>query len=91
MINHYAVCEGYAEAYKYLCDLAGLTTIYVSNTDPNVDHSWNYVYAEGAWHGVDVTWDLPEPDGWGDDHWFFFPISDPEHPQWGDNGFKVLP
>ena len=91
MINRYAVCEGYAEAYKYLCDLAGLTSILVTNTAPDVDHTWNYVYTDGAWYGVDVTWDLPQPDGWGDDHWFLFPVTDSEHPQYGDYGFSVLP
>lgn len=91
MINHYAVCEGYAESFKYLCDLASLPCIYVSNTAPSVDHSWNYVYVDGAWQGVDVTWDLPEPDGWGGDHWFLFPVTDSGHPQYGDYGFRVLP
>lgn len=48
------VCEGYSEAFKILCDLAGIPCIIaVSNT-----HEWNHVKMEdGNWYAVDVTWD----------------------------------
>ncbi len=51
---HQSVCEGYSEAFKILCDLAGIPcVIAVSDT-----HEWNHVKMEdGKWYAVDVTWD----------------------------------
>lgn len=53
------VCEGYSEAFKILCDLAGIPcTIAVS-----ADHEWNHVKMEdGNWYAVDVTWDDQDQD-----------------------------
>jgi len=53
------VCEGYSEAFKILCDLAGIPcTIAVSD-----DHEWNHVKMEdGNWYAVDVTWDDQDQD-----------------------------
>lgn len=55
-----SVCEGYAGAFKMLCDRAGIPSVLVVNDD----HAWNYVKMEdGNWYGVDVTWDDQEEDG----------------------------
>lgn len=59
-----AVCEGYAKAYKYLCDLVKVPCLYVSATALNMltgkkeRHGWNIVMLrkKGFCH-VDVTWD----------------------------------
>lgn len=55
------VCEGYAEAFKMLCDKEGIPCIsIVGNFDAatNMAHMWNYVKMEdNKWYGVDVTWD----------------------------------
>lgn len=54
-----AVCEGYAEAFKLLCDKAGIPCITVTGTAGG-GHKWNYVKMEdGNWYAVDVTWDDP--------------------------------
>ena len=57
------VCEGYARAFKVLCDAANISCVLVngdadngSGTEP---HMWNYVNILGAWYGVDVTWNDP--------------------------------
>lgn len=59
-----AVCEGYAEAFKLLCDredipctlIAGEGRTSASSSGEN--HMWNAVQMEdGNWYGVDVTWD----------------------------------
>lgn len=51
------VCEGYAEAFKMLCDRAGIPCIVVVG-DAGEPHAWNYVKMEdGNWYAVDVTWD----------------------------------
>lgn len=54
------VCEGYARAFKYLCDMAGIPCVLVDGTALSERHMWNYVQMEdGLWYAVDVTWDDP--------------------------------
>lgn len=51
------VCEGYSEAFKMLCDRAGIPCIVIVG-DAGEPHAWNYVKMEdGNWYAVDVTWD----------------------------------
>ena len=57
-----AVCEGYAEAFKVLCDRLGIPCALVCGTAANPsggqeNHKWNAVMLDGAWYLVDVTWD----------------------------------
>ena len=68
------VCEGYAKAFKILCDIMEIPCLLVEGTtdssdkDSSSDHMWNYVQMEdGKWYGVDVTWD-DESDGIGYDY-----------------------
>lgn len=57
------VCEGYAEAFKMLCDREGIPCIIVvgnakDNSGNLVGHAWNYVKMEdNKWYAVDLTWD----------------------------------
>lgn len=56
------VCEGYAKAFKVLCDQWGIPCVLVigkgGNPGAGEPHMWNYVQMEdGNWYGVDVTWD----------------------------------
>lgn len=59
------VCEGYARAFKVLCDKMGIPCILMSGNVVDEDgnrggHMWNYVQMEnGKWYAVDVTWDDP--------------------------------
>ena len=66
-----SVCEGYAEAFKLLCDNAKIDCILVtglSRIDPNKPretHMWNIVRMDdGKWYAVDATWndagDIPK-------------------------------
>lgn len=61
------VCEGYAKAFKVLCDQAGIPCVLVSGTAKSSDsaeaepHMWNYVQIGNAWYAVDVTWNDPVP------------------------------
>lgn len=50
------VCEGYAKAYKILCQAFGIKCILVVG-DANGAHMWNYVCVGGNWYLVDATWD----------------------------------
>ena len=53
-----AVCEGYAEAMKLLCDRENIPCIIVVGLGKGGAHEWNYVQMEdGKWYGMDVTWD----------------------------------
>lgn len=59
-----AVCEGYARAYKYLLEQAGVPCVLVSGTGTNSEgmqesHAWNYVQLNHKWYAVDITWDDP--------------------------------
>ncbi len=57
LINGHAVCEGYARAFKLLCQTAGLECILITGDSKGVGHLWNMVKLEGNWYHVDVTWD----------------------------------
>lgn len=51
------VCEGYAKAFKILCDRFGIECALIVG-DADGPHMWNYVRMEdGVWYLVDATWD----------------------------------
>ena len=55
------VCEGYAEAFKLMCDRLDIPCVCVFGNlieEDNTGHMWNYVKMEdGIWYAMDVTWD----------------------------------
>lgn len=52
-----AVCEGYSEAFKLLCDRENIPCITVVGMGNGGAHKWNYVKMEdGNWYGMDCTW-----------------------------------
>ncbi len=58
LVDGRAVCEGYAEAFKLLCDYNGIPCVCVSGTGNSENHMWNCVRMDdGKWYAVDVTWD----------------------------------
>lgn len=58
LINGVCVCEGYAEAFKLLCDREGIPCITVVGTGNGGAHKWNMVQMEdGEWYTLDATWD----------------------------------
>ncbi|MCD8249546.1 MAG: hypothetical protein LUC60_06805 [Lachnospiraceae bacterium] len=67
LLLHSAVCEGYARAFSYLCEQAGLESLMVygsANDGATVlSHAWNQVRVNNAWFNVDVTWDDPLVNG----------------------------
>lgn len=54
------VCQGYAYALKYLCDIKGMNNVvitgdlYQTYSDPG-PHAWNAVELDGAWYAIDTT------------------------------------
>ncbi len=63
LLSGYAVCEGYAETMKLLCDLSGIECIIATGTravDGIVQgHAWNIVKIENEYYHVDCTNDDP--------------------------------
>ena len=62
-----ALCEGYAKAFKYLCDLSefsGDVTCYlVEGHEHGGAHMWNVVWIDGAFYPADITYiDTGAPD-----------------------------
>ncbi|MEO1262005.1 MAG: transglutaminase domain-containing protein [Bacteroidota bacterium] len=58
-----AVCEGYSNLFKALCDESGVTCEIVTGKSkdsrgriPRIGHAWNAVRVNGQWYPVDVTW-----------------------------------
>ena len=63
--NDGPVCEGYARAFKVLCDRLGIPCVLTEGyaqtglTAKKELHMWNYVKLDGKWYAVDVTWNDP--------------------------------
>lgn len=70
MVNHEAVCEGYARSFKYLMDYLGIPCTLVIGKGTNSEgrtenHAWNYVQVGDDWYAIDTTWDDPiSATGW---------------------------
>lgn len=67
LLLHSAVCEGYAKAFSYLCQEAGLEEVLLYGTADDgtgvQTHAWNQVLIDGEWYNIDVTWDDPLMNG----------------------------
>ena len=93
LVRHRAVCEGYTMAYRYLLKRAGIRSEEVLSDEMN--HCWNYLYLNGHWYHVDVTWDDPvyrgrKPNNDVISHEFFLlsdeKIRSREHTEWSVRG-----
>lgn len=96
LVRHKAVCEGYTMAYRYLLKLAGIRSEEVISDE--MEHCWNYLYLDGNWYHVDVTWDDPvyhgrKPDNTKISHEYFLLSDDaiavkgnPRHHDWDVRG-----
>ena len=63
LIDKNAVCDGYAYAFKYLCDLADIECIVVigyfnKSLDGELGHAWNLVWLGDTWKLVDISCDV---------------------------------
>ncbi|MDP4153660.1 MAG: transglutaminase domain-containing protein [Bacillota bacterium] len=56
----YAVCDGYAGAFKMLLNGAGIDCKVIYGTSGGYGHAWNQVKIDDKWYNVDVTWDDPD-------------------------------
>ena len=69
LVDHLAVCDGYASAFRLLCQIEGIHSEEVIGlkriTDASTGHAWNKVWIGGAVYGVDCTWarqKMPDKD-----------------------------
>jgi len=80
LVDHKAVCLGYATTFQLLMDLAGVECITVAGAafGSSEDHGWNMVRLNGQWYCVDVTWDanMREQIGLkGQRNWSYFNVT----------------
>jgi hypothetical protein len=64
LLNHIAVCDGYARTLKLFMDILDIENYYVYGTilASGKEHAWNVVNIDGKYYQVDTTWDDPVPD-----------------------------
>lgn len=82
LLNKKCVCEGFAKAFKYLCDKIGIECWVVHgeviNSKFNGPHAWNIVKISGHYHHIDVTWDCNVFDSSNIPKYFYMNLSDKE-------------
>ncbi len=62
LVRGKAVCQGYAEAFKYIMNRLGIECGVTTGETDGERHAWNYVMADGEYYWIDVTWDDPISD-----------------------------
>jgi hypothetical protein len=55
LVDGLGVCQSYAEAFKMLCDAAGVPCVVMTGKLGSVPHAWNMVQLDKMWYHVDVT------------------------------------
>lgn len=56
-----AVCDGYARAFKLLCEFVDVECVFVMGSSwLGGGHAWNQVKVGGKWYNIDVCWDDPD-------------------------------
>ncbi len=68
LIDRVCVCEGYSEAFQYICGKIGIPATSIVGTANNgtatENHKWNAVKIGGKWYQLDVTWADIETNHW---------------------------
>jgi transglutaminase-like putative cysteine protease len=83
-----SVCAGYARAFQYLMNRAGITCYYVTGRTEGINgqplnvtgesgsHSWNMILIEGEYYNVDCLWDDTASETYGSSIYPFFNLTD---------------
>ncbi len=68
LVNHLAVCSGYAKAFQWLAQRSGMDCMRVNGTakDDDEGHEWNCIRLGGDYYYIDITWDDPVPEDGGE-------------------------
>ncbi len=93
LVNHTAVCQGYATAFYRLSLSVGVDTRVITCSEMN--HAWNIVALGGQYYELDATWDSDSRPKRtlenykyllkGSDYWL---SSNPKHSKIGDQFFN---
>jgi len=68
IVEGYATCDGYAEAFQYLLHREGIQSFVAKGYSYNFKtqsygvHAWNYVCIDGVFYQADLTWDDLDAD-----------------------------
>ncbi len=91
LVDHKAVCSGYAEGFQYLMNLLGIEGGTVSGYSyKGGSHAWNYIVLDGEYYWVDVTWD--DCDDVATQHtYFLFNDEQMLRTRWLDGGQNYAP
>ena len=65
LVEHKAVCDGFALAYRYLLSQRGIPCLVVPGESEGNPHTWNVAKWDGAWHEMDLTFDASLRDAGG--------------------------
>lgn len=94
-MNRTGVCQAYAYGYMYIMEKLGIEC-YVTSSNA-MGHAWNIIEIDGSYYHVDVTWDDPVRDRFGQVGHSNFLLSDAaiketEHHDWIDQiWYAIVP
>ena len=75
LVEGHSICSGYADAMMLFLEKLNIKNYKISSKN----HGWNYVYLDGKWYNLDLTWDDPvSKDGKDVLEYNFFLINDDE-------------
>ncbi|MBE6657191.1 MAG: hypothetical protein E7604_01995 [Ruminococcaceae bacterium] len=83
------VCQAYTLVMQALLNTLGIENSRVTSEEMN--HTWNLVRLNGNWYHLDVTWDDPQYDQYGQVHHTYFLKSDAymlKHEHYGWSSFE---
>lgn len=91
LVEGRAVCQGYAEAFKLVCDYYKIPCVTVTGTGNGGPHMWNAVQMDdGLWYLIDATWnDQTEKTAAQIFYDFFLVGTDTKDTYYGGNAFSV--
>lgn len=88
LVEGRAVCQGYSDAIKILCDYYNIPCVCISGTTNGGGHMWNAVQMDdGKWYFIDCTWDDQGNNGTYYD--FFLVGSKSTNTHYGGKQFSV--
>ncbi len=57
LVENRAVCQGYSDAIKLVCDYYNIPCVCISGTAAGGGHMWNAIQMDdGRWYFIDATW-----------------------------------
>ena len=86
LVQHYAICRGYARGYQVLAQAAGLDSVYTFSVP--LLHAWVLSELDGSYYCVDPTWDDDHKERIGfvnHRHFFFTTATEQQFTHYGED------